>query len=266
MRNKGEVEVHTSEPMNFLLCGRRPIISRARRRSVAHSVTSEQIDTSRFPPVIPHYSKTRPNTQFHGIRIRRTEKNPMTSYKKLKSEETTLTRAQGYLQTYSDNHERKTFQIHQDWEDRYMRPLLTEMKHKLNGRGYTTFRETRRRAETALGVRSPYNALSDIEAASLPSVHLSTGACDDRITLYKKHAEHDARLTKIIKDSQGIVDPPKKFKDRVTCDPEAWRLIPDSRVYGRDANGESVRKGRRSFPDTYRDRIEQTLSQFPAPC
>ena len=263
MLNKGEVEVHTAESMNYLLCGQMPIISQARRRPIAKVEVTEHIDTSRFPPIIAHYSKSRPGTHSCSVRIRHRPKNPMPSYKKLISEQPLLDKAAGYLQTYGDNHERKTLQIHADWEERYMRPLLTEMRHKLNGRDYSTFRATRRRAETALGPRSPYSALSDVAAASLPSVRLSTASCDDRITRYRRHAEHEAQLTKFVRESQGIPPPQQKFKDRVTFDPEAWRLIPESRVYGHNTNGIPVRKGRRPFTQVLESRVGTALGHFP---
>ena len=260
----GEVEVHTKDGVDFLLCGEKPVIRRPRRRVVPKSEQTEPVDLTGFPAEITNYRMSRPATHIRTSRRRKSERCPVTTFKRVKRAETELMdRAEDYLATYSDNHERKTFHIHQDWEDWYMKPFLSEMKHKLNGQGYRTFKATRKRAETALGTRSQYNALSDIAAASLPSVHLSTAACDDRIRQYRKHTDNDTKLTRFIQKSQGIDDFAIDLKDRMTFDPESWRLMPETRFYGKDANGVQVKKGRRPFSAIMESRIEQTLCQFP---
>ena len=98
---------------------------------------------------------------------------------------------------------------------------------------------------------------------SIRKMRLSTASCDDRITRYRRHAEHEAQLTKFVRESQGIPPPQQKFKDRVTFDPEAWRLIPESRVYGHNTNGIPVRKGRRPFTQVLESRVGTALGHFP---
>ena len=261
----GDVEVHTREPITFLLTGEKPAIHKRKKKVIATVEETEPVDLTGFPAEVTNYRKTRRPVRVLTSPRRKSEQCKTTTFRRVKHDETEVfDRAADYLHTYHDNHERKTVQIHQDWEERYMKPFLSDMKHKLNGSKYRTFRETRRRAETSLGTRSPFNALSDIPAASLPSVHVSTSACEDRIRRYRKHTDHDARLTKVIQKSQGIEDFSVELKDRMTFDPESWRLMPETRFYGKDANGIQVKKGRRPFSAILESRIEQTLGQFPA--
>ncbi|KAK8834160.1 hypothetical protein M9Y10_039358 [Tritrichomonas musculus] len=151
--NSSEVIVHTDQPLTNLLCGKMPII--ANRRAMQRQIHKKQpdpvnkIDISAFPPEITTYrrrakSAMRPHrnspSDLASSRGNDESNSPnLLKYNKLKKDKDFISRVETDLETRADNKKRKSIQIHQDWEDRYMQPYLEEMKHKLNGDEYERF-------------------------------------------------------------------------------------------------------------------------------
>ncbi|OHS97469.1 hypothetical protein TRFO_36332 [Tritrichomonas foetus] len=256
-----EVTVHTEQPLTSLLCGRSPVIVNRRiiRKKEPAVQEIDKIDLSAFPPEITTYRKRSRS----AVRTRRRlpeEKIPMTRYKKIKNEEPLIQKVTTNLDTYTDNHRRKAIQIHQDWEERYMRPFLSTMKHKLNGYDYDDFVTTRTRATTALGTRSPYNALNDVEAASLPYVRIPLSSCEDRIHKFQRHTATENRLTDFVLRSQGINTEKPPLKERNTVDVEAWKILPETRFY--DPSTTTRKKGRRPYREILNSTVNRQMDQY----
>jgi hypothetical protein len=269
------VEVHAADPLHFLLIGPMPTITSSKTARV-HRNQAEgadpDVDTSAFPAPITGYRKQRPATQRDRRRPERTEHYPLAKFRSVKTAEKVMDKAVDYMGTYADNHRRKAIHIHKDWEDRYMTPLESRMKRKLTGRPYSEFRDTRSRATTALeeksGVRMTglesgpvYNALTDEDSVTLPFVQIPTDGCDDRIHKYRKVTERESNLTQVVDESRGIVHEVPVLKERMTVDPVAWKVLPETRFYHQNA-AVPPRKGRRPFSEILHSRIGQTLDQF----
>jgi hypothetical protein len=271
-----EVQVHTENPIHYLLVGRLPTISPAkapRTRPLPKLGSVAGIDMSGFPPPITAYRQARPVTQQEHHRATAAENHPLTSFRSAKEGEELDRKADGYMETYNDNHRRRRIQIHQDFEERYMKPLHGRMKSRMNGRPYSTFRETRSRAVTELKEKSGvkltglcsgplYNPLDDNEASSLPFVTIPTRGLEDRIHAYQHRAESEAAVTRVIGEVNGTLEEPPPLKERMTIDPVAWRFLPETRVFYEPHMGPKVRKGRRPYTGILHSRIEQTLDQF----
>lgn len=152
--DSGDVIVHTNESLNFLLCGSAPLIVNKRgiRKKVnVQSNPQNFIDMSAFPPEVTNYRRNkRAKSAIRSQRI--TDKSLMSTsrtvnetpenskkYEKIKKEKTSIDRISVELQTYSDNKKRKNFQIHQDWEERYVQPFLNNLHNHLNGEHYEQF-------------------------------------------------------------------------------------------------------------------------------
>lgn len=264
MEKSNEMHVHTNEPMTYLLCGRMPKISRNPKdfaRPKTAQARTPDIDFSAFPPEITTYRKNKKTSRAHTRPRTMEEKIPLKKYNYIKKDEPLLENVSEYLDTYSDNHRRKTIQIHQDWEELYIKPYQQRMKHQLNGRRYQDFRTTRTRAVTSLGTRSQFNALEDTEAASLPSVTIPTRGLDDRIHKYQKHVATEQRLTRVVQESNGTLPVEIHLKERNTVDLKAWKLLPEVRFYASD-NDRQFTKGRRPYKEILASKIDKTLDQF----
>ncbi|KAH0789585.1 hypothetical protein GPJ56_006551 [Histomonas meleagridis] len=258
---KAEVTPHSPENLNFLLCGKMPIIRKTQSNQAKERLPEiVDYDFSAFPKEIKQIQEStsrKPRSKFSTRQIPTQRSNDLKKYNELCKDKEFREKVSSYLTAYENNHARKTLQIHRDWEELYMHPLMEEMKEKLQGEEYDEFKETRRMAETSLGVRSEYNPLGDIEASSLPNIKLSTRKCDDRVHKYKKHLLTEKRLTKIVENSNGT-QTPKKRKEKY-LDFDAWKLLPETR-FAITPNGEPIKKGRKTFPE--RNKCQIDLSQF----
>ena len=259
---KNEIIVHSDRPLTHLICGTTPkkIGKKTVERKIQVNNESEHIDLSAFPPLTT-YKKNRPRTSMTPKRRIPQEKHPMTNYKKLREDDELVRKVTDDLNTYKDNHQRKALQIHQDWEERYMKPLQSTMKKKLNGYNYNDFVTTRTRATTALGTRSPYCELYDIEAASLPFLKIPTNKCEDRIHKYQRHAATEQKLTAIVLQSHGITQEPPSFKERKTIDVQTWRIMPDTRIFNAMMEN-GAPKGKRPFPEVSHSTISSVMDEY----
>jgi hypothetical protein len=289
-----EVEQHSDQPMHFLLCGRMPRIGKRIKR-LAHTGTKnarEEIDFSAFPAEITGYRKSRPATTVYANRPS-SEINLLRKYHKVKDDADLVEHAEANLGTYLDNHKRKTLQIHQDWEERYMQPLEEKMKKRLNGPHYDDFSATRSRAATRLNdtLRAPVDTprrrppnefrtcsrpstaltmgtmraarpLAVPESEELPYVKIPTSGLDDRIHKYRVHVATEARLTATVNASNGIYPVEKKLDERVTVDPIGWQIKRETRFFGQDT-ADPIKKGRRFFPEYVASKVNKVVGHFP---
>jgi hypothetical protein len=231
------------------------------------------MDMTAFPEPITAYRQHRPATQQERRRPTAAENYPLNTFRSVKEADDVRVKATDYMQTYGDNHTRRNFQIHQDWEERYMRPLHGRMKTKLNGRNYSAFRETRSRAVTALQEKSGvkltglgsgplYNPLDDNDAAELPYVRIPTRGLEDRVHGYQQRAESESELSSIVNEINGPITPPPPLKERMTIDPVGWKFLPETRNFYDPKDATKVRKGRRAFPGIMQAKIQTILDQF----
>jgi hypothetical protein len=256
-----EVLVHTKDRANFLLCGRMQTISpkRSETRQKSRPGADPDFDLTSFPPPVTDYRGHRPTTQLQSRAPPQDDGSSLREYRRVREIEATVDRIDGYMQTYGDNSHRRGALIHRDWEERYMRPFTANMKRKLNGDDYAEFRQTRTRAETEFQSRTEA-ALSE-GGAVLPCVRIPTTGTDDRVHRWQSLSSSERRLTRIVNESRGVVEQETEIKERMTVDPQAWRLLPDTRLSG-GQSGVPVRKGRRPFSAILDSRVGRELDQF----
>jgi hypothetical protein len=101
--------------------------------------------------------------------------------------------------------------------------------------------------------------MNDGEFTPLPYVQISTDGLGDRIHIHHTRQEVESTLAKRVRSDDHKDAPP--LKERMTVDPVAWKVLPETRVYHGD-RAATVRKGRRPFAGILHSRIEETLDQF----
>jgi hypothetical protein len=75
-----------------------------------------------------------------------------------------------------------------------------------------------------------YSALEGSQAVGLPCIRIPTTGTDDRVHKYKSRANSERMVT----ESRGIVERERdiEIKEKMAVDPHAWRLLPETRLYG----------------------------------
>lgn len=251
---QGTVEIHTEDPMSFLLCGEPPLITSSRRRKIV-TEEEEEIDMEGFPEEITDYNRHRPKTKPTRIRLTKSEKCDMTNYIRYRREENVIHLANGYVNRHSYNMTRKSAQIHLDWEDSYMQPLFKEIKRKMTGQSYDDFKKAKTRAKTAIS-RAKTREEEEERSLSIPVMRLSTAKLTDRVHKYQKNQATEDRLTRFIMKSQGIEEEKPTVRERVTFDVTSWKQQSESRLFCGAATG------KRLFPGMMPSKITQALTQF----
>lgn len=251
----GRMEIHTEQPMSFLLCGDPPLITSSRRQKPVFPEEEEEIDMEGFPDEITDYNRHSPRQKQKRMHIAKSSRCDMTNYIRYKHEENFVHLANGYVNRHSYNMNRKSAQIHLDWEDCYMQPLFKEIKRKMTGQSYDDFRKAKTRAKTAI-LKAKNREEEEERSRSIPVVRLSTSKLTDRVHKYQKNQETEERLTRFIMKSQGIEEQKPTVKERVTFDVASWKPQSESHIFC------GAPTGKRQFPGMMPSKITQALTQF----
>ena len=246
---KSEVTIHSQESINFLLCGTLPIVTNKRPVVKTRSIKNQepQFDMSGFPEPITGFKKRRPRTQNDAVRrINKSEGLSTSKYSKIRTEKTFMKTVEANLSTYKDNHKRKVAQIHQDWEERYVQPFNERMKNQLNGERYSSFKNTRSRAITALGPSTCYSTLSADIPVEVPTVKVSTSGLSDKVHNFTKHVKKERELTREVCGTDGVRRLPKDVRPAE----EALAQLKETRFYG-----ENTKAGRKYFPSVLKSEV-----------
>ena len=254
---KGEVTIHSQEPINFLLCGSLPVVTSRKPVSKNKNLNSQepQFDMTGFPEPITNYKKRRPKTSIDTIRHRNKSETLTTpKYNQLRTDTPFLQTMEQNLNTYRDNHKRKVAQIHQDYEERYAQPYLERMRNRLNGENYREYRRTKSRAITALGPRPIYNTLSLDTPYEMPSVRINTAGLVDKVHNSTRYLNKEKVLRKEILGSTGEKPMPKPLRPAQ----EVLNQLKETRFYDGDSSLPAP-IGRRAYPEILSSTVYQQI-------
>lgn len=252
------MQVHSNEPMAYLVCGRpQNIESNPKPNKIPTKPNLPKIDLSYFPPPVVK-GKAQPSAP-------EVSKVPVETprYNKLKNDIYEISVIENNLKTYHDNRMRKKEQIHEDWEDRYVKPFQREMRSKLHGAKYTDYKRGKNSALSTCRVTNPQlRVMDDEDFVPPPSLHVNTSRLDDRVHKYQKHAKREQKLVEFINEKTNgnqKIDENKKLENNYFN--VNSKVLPETRFFG--GPQDVIRhKGTKIFPQKFSSCISETLNQF----
>ena len=268
MKQNGKVEIHSSQPLDFLLCGNMPIVSNrppVKNRMVHSFSTSGSInvqeqdafDFSMFPPLISTTDKHRPKTKLKLSRKRKSEECSTRLYQKIKVEQGTFTAAEKDLSLRADNRKRKVAQIHQDYEEYVSKPFQERLAKAVAGEKYNKYLKAKTRAFSSLGPRPVYNTLSLDEPYTMPVVRVSVSGLNDKIYSFQKNEKKDKKLEEtILSYSQNAPLMPKVLYREVRPANEVLAQIAETRVFNEETNKPV---GRKVFASAFTSKVGENI-------
>lgn len=262
----GEIEKHTKDNLDFLLCGAKPLISSRRLKSppVVQDTEQKEVDLTGFPEPTLSIKRTRPKTaQSLKDPLPKSRTMDCPSYNKVKKELNEQKIINDCLTIHENNQKRKLEQIHQDWEEQFMLPFGSRMKKKLNGSDYNTFRRSQSRAYTSLSARPPSTSLYHEEPEKVPFVRVSTSGLDDRVHKASINAKKEQQLTRTITSLSARKPVPiEDLDDNFTTRPELSKisLLYETRFCDRADPNPAV--GKKYFTRHNTSRISQVISNL----
>jgi len=257
---KDVVQVHSKEPLNFLLCGKMPSINTNKR---CEKVTSRSckigpvFDTSQFADPVVYNKKESFDNEKKKIMNRKKLKTP--EYAEIKKKSPEIEHISRNLHTYQDNHKRKILQIHQDWEEHYVAQLDKKIHDRLSGEHYKEYRDSKRISITSLGNRPCYNTLSLDEPANIPFISVSTAGLKDHIHRYKELANKEDQLAKIINRTSKEDNQIDVLPEIHTINYRQLSVLEETRFYFPKL---SKQKGRRPYTAILKSSVSNELNAF----
>lgn len=265
---QSEIRIHChEEPIHNLLCGRQPRIGTGLRQNRPRtSSNAEYTDFSKFQfpdPIEPAKNRQQPIEENRKPTLDKSKYVPVDQFHKLRQEEASMKEIDEVIQAYETNNRRKNFLRHQEYEEHYLQPLSKKLVKKVNGQQYSEFRQKKTRAVTAFDTQLRKKDSFLDELPTIPNIVFTTNDLNDPIVKYKQHNKKEESLTTFIAKSTGQYTPPPEFPERDTMNLKKWQTLAETRFYGN--SNAPVKKGKRLFPDTYKDQIESTMDNFAEP-
>ena len=274
-QNKGEIIIHTTTPMNYLLCGAMPVISHKRNVEDTYLLNNQSkyidpkmarsVDFSKFPPVVSMVPKARPRTALTMPVRRKSDFFTTENYTKIKEERGFIQNVQQDLMARDDNQRRKAARIHQEWEEKFNTPYQQRLRRSLQGQKYKQYRKERSRAITAMGPRPLFRALENDDPIQIPVVRVSVSGLEDRIMHCKQIEQREKQLEQTVLESQEQSYEPQQQTQKVLYKElrpanEILERLAETRFFDDASNSRPV--GKKSYPNTYKSRVSEQLYDF----
>lgn len=265
----GEVRIHSNEQIHNLLCGKQQLVgtSLSTKPQVPVS-TNDLTDFSKYPfpdPIEPvqHSMAPQEHAQQKASSLHQV---PVKQFNKIRQDEQSIQQIGKYLNVYETNHKRKSMLLHQELEEHFLQPLARKLVRKTNGPEYNEYVKKRDRAVSAFDQQTKTQDTFLKQLPPIPMISFDTSDLTDPILKYKKHAQHEQRLSDFISKSTGEVKPHLTFPERDTMNLKKWRILAETRFYaGKSEPGEGPNKGKRVFEQKYKDQIVEETDQFAPP-
>ena len=277
-KNNGEVQVHTSQPMNFLLCGAMPIISSKihKKKEEKNNLplifrdmkTSKSVDLSLFPPTVSLVTPKRPKTTFSIAPKRKSDQISTANFSKIQEERGFISTMKDDLKARDDNDKRKSVRIHQEWEEKFNNPYRERLRRSLEGKRYQNYRRARSRAITAMGQRPLFSTTDSDDAVTLPAVRVSVSGLEDRIMHCKSYERKQRELERTVLESS------ESERERLEREDQAKKVLykelrPANEILARaaetrffDDHDHPRPIGRKVFHESYKDKVGNEMDYY----
>ena len=278
-KNNGEVQVHTSQPMDFLLCGAMPIISNKKtniNKSINNKTvifrdlkTSKSVDLSLFPPPVSMIVPKRPKTAFAIPTQRKSDQISTRNFSKIQEDRGMINSVKDDLKLRADNEKRKSVRIHQEWEEKFNNPYQERLRRSLERKRYQNYRQARSRAITAMGPRPIYSALANDDPIILPAVRVSVSGLEDRIMHCKSYERKQKELERTVLQSSETSRERLEREDQEKQRFLNKELRPSNEILARfsetrffDDHEHPRPIGRKVFHESYKDKVGSQMEYF----
>lgn len=263
---KNTVEIHSQEPLTFLLVGKMPIITNKKNLQTSKIKIKDEdiIDFSGFPPEIKRFNKK--NIHFKTIvkkREKTPENHPTKYYNFISKSEAHRKRIEDNLNLYEDNKMRKNLQIHQEWNEHFIQPFNEKLRKKLHGERYSEFRIEKSRCSTALNCSSTRTqSIYHTEPVYMPTMRVHTANLRDRIKNYSRLQARDNKLERIVKERDAVENEPPRAVSSLSnpFDTNTLARYKQTRFYHQSQYDKT---GRRTYKEQFHSVCGSELSQFP---
>ena len=159
-----EIITTTNQPLNFLLIGDMPTITKKRRVNIkSRGIKDEepQFDMSAFPPEIKTLKRRKEKQRTLTRQPEQVQpKVASKKYLKVKKVFENIEQIDEQMQTYQDNRKRKMIQLHNEWEEQYMRPFEKRMTSQLSSRKYKQYQLEKERIYSQSQLKRPHTSLT----------------------------------------------------------------------------------------------------------
>ena len=254
------IENHSKQTLEFLLCGKMPLISNKKSKKIQKKINFEEekkFDFSKLPPkielieserIIKKNKKPKQNLITSSITSRK--------FNKIQQEIPLFNNCKENLKLYEENHERKIYKIQHDFEEHFFKPFQNRLSNSLNNKDYNNFKKNKNKAITSLGPIPILSTISKDEPIEIPYLKISTIGLKDETKNYIKNNKLEKNLTKKIQINEGSFIPEISIPPRDTCDFNKWKCLSETRVYNFSSKGTKI------FENKFKSIISKELNSF----
>lgn len=264
---ENEITIHHNDQIPYLLCGKRQRIGSNLSRYHNEDIPqADQIDFSKYPfpdPIEPTKSVPTHNIEQAPIQSSRMSTSSSLFYK-LRQAQSTINHVSNYLNVYDTNAKRKSLILHQEMEERYLRPLSQKLVQKTTGSSYERFLQKKSRAISAFDQKSQQKDSYSQELPKIPKITYNEADLTDPILKYRKHMENEKRLTMFIQKSTGNYKPPQTFPENDTMNVKKWKTLTETRFFDGQSDS-AISKGKKINSAKYHSEIPAQLDFFAPP-
>jgi len=260
---ESHIRIHNNDQIHNLLCGKQPRIGGGPlSKPETHTSKTELTDFSKYPfpdPIEPLNHNSSIGEQGKLERHHGGSSN-MIQFNKLRKDGELLGHVGDYLSVYETNYRRKAMLLHQELEEHFLQPVARKLVKKVNGKAYDDYVKMRARAVSAFDKQTHTRDTFLIDLPEIPTISFDTSDLTDPVLKFKKNAEKEKSLTKIIAQQTGEWVEPQQFPERDTMNLKKWKVLAQTRFY--KGAEETLSKGKKVFERKYQDSIGTELTHF----
>ena len=257
------IKIHNNDQIHSLLVGKQPRIGLGLpSKQDINSNKNDNTDFSKFPfpePIEP-LNHTQNLVDSNKLDKKHQSSSTLRQFSKLRSENDLINHVGEYLSVYETNYKRKTVMLHQELEEHFLQPVSRKLAKKVNGNEYNNYVKKRNRAISAFDKQTQTRDTFLQTLPEIPNLSFDTSDLTDPVLKFRKNAEKEKYLTKIIAQNNGEWVEPTQYPERDTMNLKKWKTLAQTRFYG--GSDESIPKGKRVFDSKYRDSVSTELNFF----
>ncbi|EAY07757.1 hypothetical protein TVAG_000410 [Trichomonas vaginalis G3] len=262
--SNAEVKIFNNDQLTNLLIGKQPRIGHGISEKRSQSTLNRDFtDFSKFKfpePIEP--IKKNPVQEEEKTDRASTQQAATSQFNKLRQEEKLIGQVDQYLSVYESNHKRKTLMMHQEFEEHYLQPVSRKLMKKVNGPEYDKYVRARSQAIKTFETQISQKDSLQRQLPSIPTISFDTSDIVDPVMKYRKNAQKEQTLTKIIAMQNGEYKPPEPIQERDTMNLKKWKILAQTRFY--EGTG-STPKGKKVFPQKFLDNVREDDFAEPLP-